>query len=202
MSHLEAPIILGDLDGLPVMTYITKEKMEPLKHIELYPDDIFICSYPKSGTTWVQQIVKLLLNGGVDDQQSIHKTIPYIDIEGKAALQQPSPRIVKTHLPYQRVAGGLPPTTAAKYIYIARNPKDTAVSYFHHTRAMRHYEYTGDWNDYFRKFMTGRVAQGSWFDNVLGWWAHNNASNILFLKYEDLHKDFPGTIIICMHICK
>ena len=79
MSHFEAPIILGDLDGLPVMTYITKEKMEPLKHIELYPDDIFICSYPKSGTTWVQQIVKLLLNDGVDDHQNIHKSIPYIE---------------------------------------------------------------------------------------------------------------------------
>ena len=32
------------------------------------------------------------------------------------------------------------------------------------------------------------VIGGSWFDHVLGYWEHRNDDNVLFLKYEDLHK--------------
>jgi len=46
--------------------------------------------------------------------------------------EMPSPRILKSHSPYHMMAGGLPHTSPAKYIYIARNPKDTAVSYYYH----------------------------------------------------------------------
>ena len=28
----------------------------------------------------------------------------------------------------------------------------------------------------------------AWNDHVLGWWKHNDDPNVLFLKYEDLHK--------------
>ena len=186
------PPKLGYLDGTPVQLGITKDKMEPLKDMKIFPDDIFIGSYPKGGTTWVQQVLKLILNNGFEDGEYIHKSIPWLDIEGEPALQQPSPRCFKTHLPYSLVRGGLPHTTQARYIYTTRNPKDTAVSYYFHTLSFKHYKYNGDWNDYFEHYVEGQVACGSWFDHVLGWWAHSNANNILFIKYEDLHKDISG----------
>ena len=33
--------------------------------------DVFVASYPKSGTTWVQHIVSLIKNKGVDDGQDL-----------------------------------------------------------------------------------------------------------------------------------
>ena len=33
--------------------------------------DVYIASYPKSGTTWVQHIVSLIKNNGVDDGQDL-----------------------------------------------------------------------------------------------------------------------------------
>jgi len=50
----------------------------------------------------------------------------------KVINEMPSPRIFKSHNPYHMMAGGVPHTSPAKYIYIARNPKDTAVSFYYH----------------------------------------------------------------------
>ena len=83
-----------------------------------------------------------------------------------------SPRGFKTHLPYHLMPGGDPITnTEAKYIYVYRNPKDVAVSYFHMLNAL---EYEGEvaWDDYFEDFISGRTLYGSYFKHILGWWKH------------------------------
>ncbi|XP_022098283.1 sulfotransferase 1C2-like [Acanthaster planci] len=38
------------------------------------------------------------------------------------------------------------------------------------------------------------VGFGPWFDHVLGYWRLKDHPNVLFLKYEDLHKDLRGSI--------
>lgn len=68
------------------------------------------------------------------------------------------------------MAGGEPAASPCKYIYVARNPKDTAVSLYHHFKSFKVYEFDGDWNCFFELFMTGDVESGSWFDHVLPWW--------------------------------
>ena len=42
-------------------------------------DDIFIVSYPKSGSTWMQQIVKLIWNNGVEDGRDVDEALPWIE---------------------------------------------------------------------------------------------------------------------------
>ena len=136
---------------------------------------MFIVTYPKSGTTLVQQIVKLIKVGGIDDSsEHILDTIPFIESTGErleTILQSlPSPRALKSHLPYHMMPGGDPAKSVAKYIYVARNPKDVAVSLFYHTFRMKTYEFDGDWNCFFEFFMKGEVECGLWFDHVLEWW--------------------------------
>ena len=85
---------------------------------------------------------------------------------------------MQTHLSYTTFPGGNPAeTTPTKFIYVARNPKDVAVSYYYHTLGFELYEYEGDWNDFFERFIMGEVTDGDWFDHVLEWWKHKGTNH-------------------------
>jgi len=125
------------------------------------------------------------------------ESVPWPDmafIPMKMVNEMPSPRILKSHSPYHMMAGGLPHTSPAKYIYIARNPKDTAVSFYYHTSGFIYAQYSQPWEHYFQLYMNGTVDFGLWFDHVLEWWKHRDAENILFLKYEDMKMDHRGVV--------
>lgn len=75
-------------------------------------------------------------------------------------------------MPYHTMPGGEPAKSVAKYIYIARNPKDNAVSTFYFSTKVKMCEFDGNWDCFFELFMKGEIMFGSWFDHVLGWWKH------------------------------
>ena len=165
----------------------TPETWEELKQFQLRPDDIFIVTYPKSGTTWMQQIVKLLRNGGQPDDVRLDRAIPWLEAlspdcyYGKVHGYTPEmatssdllfPRAFKSHLPYELVPGGPPHTTPAKYIYVMRNPKDVWVSYWYH---QNNTEYKITWDDHVAKILKNEIPFGDWFDHILSWWRHDSA---------------------------
>ena len=49
------------VNGLPVSRIVTKEQVDKIRSMVLRPDDVWIVSYPKAGTTWTQNIVHLIL---------------------------------------------------------------------------------------------------------------------------------------------
>jgi hypothetical protein len=61
-------------------------------------------------------------------------------------------RFIKTHLPFKL----LPPTIMskrAKVVYIARNPKDVVVSYYHLNKLYRTQGYVNDFEMFFKYFL-------------------------------------------------
>lgn len=42
--------------------------------------DVFIATFPRCGTAWVQQISKLIRNSGVEDGTGIDEAFPWIDL--------------------------------------------------------------------------------------------------------------------------
>lgn len=194
--------MLKTFKGLLVPPFVSEEWMEELSSFELSPDDVWVVSYPKSGTTWTQQIVKLIQNGGKDDGRKITDAIPFVDMVNKDPNfhyevnlhELPFPRAFKSHFTYDLMPCGLPSTRPCKYIYVARNPKDVVVSLFHFFQAFKLYPPDWKFSDFLSTFMKGDVGYGSWFDHVLGWWAHRDDPNILFLKYEDMKKDLTGSV--------
>ena len=192
------------VDGVPFPHFIDKQRMDELRTFRLRTGDVFIVTYPKSGTAWLQQILKLIKNEGKEDGTKVVDVAPWIEalghhmgkpIQVKVYDDLPSPRFFTSHTPYHMMPGGQPNTTPAKYIYSARNPKDVAVSFFHHARAWSILgPYHGPWDHFFRMFMDGKMDSGLWFDHVLEWWKHKDDPNVLFLKFEDMKRDLPGAV--------
>ncbi|XP_039598916.1 sulfotransferase 2B1-like [Polypterus senegalus] len=97
---------------------------ESLKYAEEFcvrDDDVFAVTYPKSSTTWMQEIIPLILSDG--DLTPIHTIptwdrIPWLE-ETRAQLfldSRPSPRAIASHLWYQH----MPPSffkSKAKVLY-------------------------------------------------------------------------------------
>ncbi|XP_067560106.1 sulfotransferase 1C4-like isoform X2 [Pseudorca crassidens] len=142
----------------------TCDTWDQIWNFQARPDDLLISTYPKAGTTWTQEIVDLIQNeGDIDRSQRAptHERFPFIEwkIPGmESGLEQanamPSPRILKTHLPIHL----LPPSFLeknCKMIYVARNPKDSMVSYYHFHRMNKGLPAPGTWEEYFESFLAG-----------------------------------------------
>src|SRR5262249_61834635 len=100
-----------------------------LKYVDYVPrpDDVFIVTYPRSGTTWMQMILYQLTSDGNMDLPHIAEYCPWVERSVRSARRfytRPSARIFKSHLPYAQIPKG-----PGKYIYVARDGKDVAVYY-------------------------------------------------------------------------
>jgi hypothetical protein len=165
------------------------------------PDDIFIATYPKSGTTLMQMILHQLKTDGQVDFAHINNVSPYLELEfqqsqGRFLDRFESPRVFKTHL-----TADVLPVETGRYIYILRDARDVAVSAFHHTRLMGGMERTlEEFTENFlsSKKSTQRAILGagtvSWFEHLESWWPHRNRPNVLCLSYETMIVDLEGTV--------
>lgn len=154
------------------------------------PDDVYLASYARSGTTWLQMIVYQIATTGCMDFTHITEPIPYFERAlsvGRDLNQLASPRIFKTHLRFKKLPKG-----PYKRIYIARNGKDVLVSCYYFFLA--HSPFKGTFDQFFKNFMVGNVQSGSWFRHVAEWSAHSADANVLFIRYEDLVNHFERTV--------
>lgn len=173
-------------------------------HLEFVPrnDDIFLVTYPRSGTTWMQMILYQLTTDGNMDFPHICRVSPWferfltMDVMGAKELENfPSPRIFKTHLSY-----GWIPKTPCKYIYVVRNGKDVAVSYYHFY--VSHLFFKGSFSDFFEQyFMKGNVQYGLWFGHVAEWLENKDRLDLLILRYEDLVKHMEDSLHKIISFC-
>jgi hypothetical protein len=160
------------------------------------PGDVFVSTYPKCGTTWIQYIVYLLLHGGEPLPAGVRMddVFPHLEEVGSASVGAlPEPRLIKTHLPFERA----PWHPAARYIYAVRNPFDCAVSFYHHTRGfVRHYDFAdGTFEDFFECFIRGEVDFGDYFDHLASWLSKVGEPNVLFLTYEGMLADPRAAVV-------
>ncbi|XP_077357135.1 sulfotransferase 4A1 isoform X4 [Festucalex cinctus] len=187
-----------EFDGIRLPPFC-RGKMEEIANFSLRGSDIWIITYPKSGTSLLQEVVYLVSQGADPDEiglMNIDEQLPVLEYPqpGLDIIKElTSPRLIKSHLPYRFLPTGMH-DGEAKIIYMARNPKDLVVSYFEFHRSLRTMSYRGTFQEFCQRFMNDKLGYGSWFEHVLGFWEHRMDSNVLFLKYEDMYKDLGALV--------
>ena len=152
------------------------------RDVTVLPDDIFVVSYPRSGNTWTRFLIGNL--------ESDCEPITFDNIERKVLdiytktdfqlLKVPSPRIMKSHEYFD--------PRYKKVIYIVRDPRDVAVSYYYYHMKMRKIDEHYPIDEYASNFICGRLSYyGSWGENVGSWLgARQDDKLFLLIKYEDM----------------
>ncbi|UYV81137.1 hypothetical protein LAZ67_20000137 [Cordylochernes scorpioides] len=182
------------IDGLTVIASYLPDAVRSALAYKPQEDDLFVVTFPKCGTTWTQCIVYLILNKGKPYKNSheLMAKIPYLELFGADAMDKlPRPEAIKIHLDFKRT----PYSPLAKYIHVVRNPKDTCVSFYHHTLKLSPYEFDGTFDDFFEIFFNGQNDYGDYFEHTLSWYEHRNDPNVLFLTYEELKSDTRNAIL-------
>jgi aryl sulfotransferase len=191
-------------------------------HYAPRPDDIIIGTSAKCGTTWMQQIVSLLVFRS-PEPRDVQNESPWMDFrvrpieEAMGRIEaQTHRRFLKSHLEFD----ALPIYDDVRYIHVARDGRDAFISWYNHSR---HYTQLsidlqsaagladetigtpmplpGDSiRDFFQVWMTdgpeARLANDfpaqRYFDIERSYWAERRRPNLLMVHYNDLKLDLEA----------
>jgi aryl sulfotransferase len=174
------------------------------------PDDIFVTSPPKSGTTWTQGIVASLLWPDGDAPAPAFDLAPWVDArtgpveDVLAALDGLTHRrMIKSHSP----ADCVPVFTACRYLAVYRDARDALVSWANHRHHMRPEVvevlnaraavdgvapwppvWDGDLDTLFDEW----VDWGTPMEHLATWWPLRHEPFVLLVHYADLVADLDG----------
>lgn len=142
-----------------------------LRRHEVWPDDIFLVSFPKSGNTWTRFLLGNLMNPdkpvGFADIESV---VPDIAVFPRADFRRlQRPRLIKSHdcfdPRYRRV------------IYIIRDPRDVAVSLYYYAKKVKNIDDSFSLEAFVKRMLVpGRSYNGTWGEHAGSWLV--NATNI------------------------
>lgn len=148
-----------------------------------FPDDICVVSYPKSGGTWLRFLIGNLIRPETPVTfANIESAAPSIYHNPDHRLRQaPRPRVLKSHESFFSRHG--------RVIYIVRDPRDIAVSYYYYLVKFRELPQGYPMVEYVPRFMREDfdAKYGPWDDHVLSWIRMRQGDpQFLLLRYEDL----------------
>lgn len=154
------------------------------RDMAVYPDDTFIVSYPRSGNTWTRFLIANLLHPEeLVTFANIERLIPDSEAQSSRYIKRtPRPRVIKSHAYFDH--------RYKNVIYIVRDPRDVALSYYNFSRKYRHIDDQYPLTDYVNDFVSGRLSSadwGTWGENVASWfYTHCRRPGFLLLRYEDM----------------
>ena len=188
-KHTKAHKLLEELNSLPSANFISNKNSSKISVKDqkssrwvpgkLYPDDVFIVSFPKSGNTWLRFLIANLLKQEEEiNFHTVHNYVPEVGKQEEIIETLERPRIMKSHAPYIR--------EYSKVIYLIRDGRDVYVSYYFHQLNQLPSSCT------FREFLKRQDHYPcTWGEHVSSWLFRLSPSNLLLVRYEDLIRDCP-----------
>ncbi|CAH0723134.1 unnamed protein product, partial [Brenthis ino] len=188
-------------------------------NLEVRPDDIWVISFSRSGTTWLQELVWMLANNLDYEHASSNSLtkryafIEYPTLESEVKKNEPpagkpgqratvddfrnfhtlpSPRFVKTHLPLSLLPPKLLDT--AKVLYIARDPRDVAVSFHFMHKLFGYFDERVEFKEFWELFKKDLLMHMPIFPHIKESWAVRDHPNMMFLFYEEMQKSLRSVI--------
>ena len=156
------------------------------RSLAVRPDDTFLVSYPRSGNTWTRFLIANLVYPQENVSfANIERLIPDCEAHSSRYMKSISrPRFIKSHEYFDH--------RYRRVIYVVRDPRDVAVSYYHFQRKYRQIHDSYPLAQYIGDFVAGRLSSadwGTWGQNVGSWLVRQREAEFLLLRYEDMVAD-------------
>jgi len=164
---------------------ITKARVPLLwfRHHGFRPPDVFLGSYPRSGTTWTRFTLYEILTGRASGFVAVNTALHGVGSHKTGWPVLPNGgRLINTHERYHQ--------EYKRAIYLVRDARDVALSEFAYTRALEFFH--GDLDEFLTTFLCKKInAFGPWQRQVSSWLDSPIAGtpDLLLMHFEDLRRN-------------
>eukprot|EP00416_Gambierdiscus_australes_P041472 CAMPEP_0171099762 /NCGR_PEP_ID=MMETSP0766_2-20121228/52506_1 /TAXON_ID=439317 /ORGANISM="Gambierdiscus australes, Strain CAWD 149" /LENGTH=331 /DNA_ID=CAMNT_0011559465 /DNA_START=44 /DNA_END=1039 /DNA_ORIENTATION=+ len=203
--------VLGTVGNRPMqagLPFVNAEGLAVSQAFQAERGDVMISTYPKTGTTWMQQICHQLRTGGHTDFEEISEEgiVPWLEVgpslgQDITLPQQAAPRCFKTH---QRLSAlSHLEAQGARYLCVMRDPTATLLSWFkfeiaHNAPVVA----SRDINDFLKSNFVIRGGRdefkpyfgGTLWDFYLEYWLCRKFPNVHVVVYERMRDDLGSQL--------
>ncbi|XP_077988142.1 sulfotransferase 6B1-like [Glandiceps talaboti] len=181
---------------LPVI--MNKNSIETkVKDFEIREDDIFIATYPKSGTVWMNEIVEAILHvddlsyldtmsafekfvllefGPTDHPEIVQEGLPQLPSAVDFLVQLSTRRRVSTHL--------LPEYCPTEFF--KKKPKLVRCRVLHCLSQLGELLQTVTFDQFIQEYLRENTEYGSYFEYIKEWSKYKGEPWLLWIRFEDL----------------
>ena len=158
----------------------------------IFNSDVFLVSYPRSGNTWVRNIIAEIIFGRSGKTLGeIGNYVPDVHAANVDDMNLPHPRVIKSHFNYTE--------NYKRVIHIVRDPRDVFISYHKYLKQRNRYD--NSLENFVVDVCNGSIFPGTWSHHINSWVFNEDRinsidnNNFLMVKYENLTDEPEKNII-------